>query len=227
MRSGIEPWEVNTPTQRRRLAMTLASWNRKLHYYLGLYFLFFIWLFAFSGLLLNNSSWKFAEFWGSRKEVKYERSIAPPAAGSGLVQARDLMRQLEIQGEIEWTATPGGDNRLDFRVSRPGHILEIKTDFEQKRAAVKQIELNAWGVMRLLHTFTGVHMNDSRNQRDWILTSVWAFAMDAVAAGLIIMVLSSLYMWYELPQKRRLGTIILSLGCVSCGLFCIGLRWLY
>jgi hypothetical protein len=81
--------------------------------------------------------------------------------------------------------------------------------------------------MRLLHTFTGVRMNDSRNERDWILTFLWAFAMDAVALGLILMVLSSFYMWYELPQKRRIGAIVLSLGFVSAGLFCVGLRWVY
>jgi hypothetical protein len=34
-------------------------------------------------------------------------------------------------------------------------------------------------------------------------------------------------LWYELPQKRRLGAIILSAGFLSCGLFCVGLRWLY
>ena len=51
--------------------------------------------------------------------------------------------------------------------------------------------------------------------------------MDAVAAGLIIMVLSSVYMWYELPEKRGVGAIILSFAILSCGLFCVGLRWLY
>ena len=51
--------------------------------------------------------------------------------------------------------------------------------------------------------------------------------MDAVAAGLIFMVLSSLYMWYELIQKRLLGTIILSLSLLICGLLCVGLRWIY
>jgi hypothetical protein len=33
--------------------------------------------------------------------------------------------------------------------------------------------------------------------------------------------------WYELPEKRRLGVIILSLGVLSCGLFCVGLRLFY
>ena len=209
------------------VADTFKVWNRKLHYYLGLYLLFFVWLFAFSGLLLNNSSWKFAEFWPNRKETTYERQITAPAPGSDLVQANDLMRQLDLTGEVEWTATRNDNSRLDFRATRPGHIFEIKTDFEQKRATVKRIDFNAWGVMRLLHTFTGVSMNNRRNERDWTLTYVWAFAMDAVAAGLILMVLSSLYMWYELPQKRRLGAIILSLGFLICGLFCVGLRWLY
>jgi hypothetical protein len=219
--------DSNTKAPNRRLAQALKTWNRKLHYYLGLYFLFFVWLFAFSGLLLNHSSWKFAEFWPNRKETRFERPIATPAPGSDLAQANDLMRQLKIDGEVEWTATRNDNSRLDFRVTRPGHIFEIKADLDQKRATVQRTDLNAWGVMRLLHTFTGVRMNDSNNRRDWILTFVWAFAMDAVAAGLILMVLSSVYMWLELPQKRRVGAIILSLGCLSAGLFCLGLCWLF
>ena len=51
--------------------------------------------------------------------------------------------------------------------------------------------------------------------------------MDAVAAGLILMVLSGFYMWYGLRQKRLLGAIVLLSGFLACGLFCIGLRWLY
>ncbi|HEV8542470.1 MAG TPA: hypothetical protein VGR78_08760 [Verrucomicrobiae bacterium] len=51
--------------------------------------------------------------------------------------------------------------------------------------------------------------------------------MDVVAAGLIFMVLSSLYMWFELPPKRLPGAIALAFGSFCCGLFCIGLRWLF
>ena len=87
--------------------------------------------------------------------------------------------------------------------------------------------VNLWGVMKVLHAFTGVQMDDARQSRDWVLTSLWAFSMDAVAAGLIFMVLSSLYMWWELPQKRLAGAIVLGLGSLTCGRFCIGLRWLF
>jgi hypothetical protein len=85
-------------------------------------------------------------------------------------------------------------------------------------------ELNAWGVMWVLHTFTGVRMTDPKNRRDWALTNIWALCMDAIALGLIVMVGSSYYMWWILIRKRKLGVLALALGFASCGLFAIGLR---
>jgi len=70
-------------------------------------------------------------------------------------------------------------------------------------------------------------VDDASKRRDWVLTAIWAYSMDAVAAGVIFMVLSSLCMWFELPQKRVLGAVVLGVGLLSCGLFCIGLRWLF
>jgi hypothetical protein len=41
-----------------------------------------LWLFAFTGLLLNHPLWRFAEFWTQRVEASYERSIdSIPAQG--------------------------------------------------------------------------------------------------------------------------------------------------
>jgi hypothetical protein len=227
MHSAIESAVSNQDSPPNGRAGTFRLWNRKLHYYLGLYLLFFVWLFSFSGLLLNHSSWKFAEFWDSRKQTTVEHPIIAPEPGDDLAQARQILRQLGLSGEIEWTSKRADPNQFDFRVSRPGHIVDIKADFGQNRAQIQQIDLNTWGVMRILHTFTGVRANDSRNTRDWFLTSVWALAMDAVAAGLILMVLSSVVMWLELPRKRWLGLGAVGLGFLSCGLFCVALRWLY
>ena len=144
-----------------------------------------------------------------------------------LAQAHDILKQLKIEGEIMWTTTRTDPNQFDFQVRRPGHFFFIKADLAQKRVTVRRAEVNPWGVIKALHSFTGVQRDDPRNSRDWALTSVWAFSMDAVAAGLIFMVLSSLYMWFELPQKRLPGAIVLGLGSLICGLFCVGLRWLF
>ena len=229
MPSATEPIGPAQSPHAPRLLAGFERWNRKLHFYSGLFLLFFLWLYAFSGLVLNHPSWSFTEFWKNRKQTSYEREIAAPGpeVKGDLGQARELQRQLGIVGEILLTTTRTDANQFDFQVRRPGHFYFIKADLARKRVTVQQSEVNLWGVMRVLHTFTGIQVDGAPTRRDWVLTTVWAYSMDAVAAGLIFMVLSSLYMWFELPQKRLPGAVVLGLGLLSCGLFCVGLRWLF
>jgi hypothetical protein len=199
-------------------------WNRKLHYYLGLYFLFFLWLFAFTGLLLNHS-WKFSEFWPNRTVSTLDRVINASRTVSDVDRARDAMRQLGIVGEIEWTATRPSSTLFEFRASRPGQNYNVAVD-DTGRAQVEETRINAWGIMRVLHTFTGMRANDTRNQRDWALTTLWVVSMDAVSVGMVVMVLGGLYMWYGLPAKRKGGLAALLLGTAICCIFVFGLRWI-
>ena len=136
------------------------------------------------------------------------------------------MRQLGLHGEVEWTAARAGSPAFSFRLVRPGQQWQVTLDESAARATVEHTRFNAWGVLRLLHTFTGVRANDARNQRDWLVTTLWAFAMDAVALGLIAMVLSGIYLWLCLPAKRLPGVLALAAGCVLCALLLSGLRWL-
>lgn len=226
MPSSTESLGLQQPPHAPAFWTGVERWNRKLHFYVGLFLLFFVWLFAFSGLVLNHPSWRFTEFWGNRTQSNYERDIAAPGpeATGDLGQAHQLMSQVGIVGEILWTTTRTDPNQFEFQVRRPGHYFFIKADLARKRVAVQQSEVNLWGVMRVLHTFTGVQMDDPRNRRDWVLTSVWAYSMDAIAIGLVFMVLSSVLMWFKLPQKRAPGAVVLVLGTLLCGWFCVGLR---
>jgi hypothetical protein len=74
-------------------------------------------------------------------------------------------------------------------------------------------------VFRIFHTFSGSRYNAPGNGRDWVLTTVWVIAMDALAAGLIVMVLGSYYMWYRLKKNHTLGFIVLAAGFASCATF--------
>jgi len=229
MPSSTEPIGRDKSLKVPRFRAGFESWNRKLHFYAGLFLLFFMWLFALSGLVLNHPSWSFTEFWSNRKQTNYEHTLTAlgPDVKGDLGQAHEIMSQLGIEGEILWTTTRTEANYFDFQVRRPGRFFFIKADLARKRVTVQQSDVNLWGVIRALHTFTGVQLDDPRNNRDWALTSLWAYSMDAVAAGLIVMILSSWYMWFELPQKRLPGAVVLGLGSLMCGLFCVGLRWLY
>ena len=147
----------------RDVADMFFVWNRRIHYYLGLYLLFFTWLFVFTGLLLNHPRWEFAEFWPNRLQTTTQHEIQMPAGATEVERARDLMRQLGIVGEIQWPAQQSGP--FAFQVSRPGLIVDVKADLERGRATVQRNQLNAWGVMHLLHTFTGAPAGDQRNRR--------------------------------------------------------------
>lgn len=212
---------MRTPTNQ-----FVQIWNRKLHIYLGLYFTVFLWLFSVSGLLLNHMSWRFTEFWNTRRQSTTERPIDPPQSGDDLARARELMRQLALSGEIEWTATRPAAERFDFKVVRPGLNTEVRADFKLNKATLQEIKVNAWGALRNLHTFTGVQSNGVRSERDWHLTKLWSFSMDSVAAGMIFLVLSSVLMAWDRKEKRVLSAIAFTTGVAVCGLFVLGLRLL-
>jgi hypothetical protein len=201
---------------------SVARWTRRLHYYAGLYLLALVWLFSLSGLLLNHQ-WAFADFWPRRKETTFERSIQPLRGARDVDRAADLVRQLEVSGEIGAITTRAPDT-FEVQVARPGTTFQIKADVTRQTASVQRTDVNHWGMFRTLHTFSGMPRTASNAERDWLPTKVWSFLMDAVSVGLIFLVLSSLYMWWGLRTKRALGMIALALGILSCGLFVVGLR---
>lgn len=203
----------------------MKAWSQKIHIYLGLYFLIFIWLFSASGLLLNRH-WKFAEFYPNRRQTNTERPISAPAAGSDFERATALMRQLGLEGELEWTVNRPTAERLDFRVNRPGRNIDVKADLARGLATVQEARFNGWGTLHALHTFNGAGANSVRAERDWPLTKLWTWSMDALAAGLIVLVATSLILAYERRDKWLGAGLALGLGTVVGGFLLFGLAWM-
>ena len=142
MPSATEPIAPAKSSNVPRFRAGFERWNRKLHFYAGLFLLFFVWLFAFSGLLLNHPTWSFAESWNNRKERNYEREVIVPGpeVKGDLGQAREILRQLGIEGEILWTTTRSDANLFEFQVRRPGHFFFIKADLAQRRATASPFQ---------------------------------------------------------------------------------------
>jgi hypothetical protein len=194
-------------------------WNRKLHIYLGLYFLFFVWLFCLSGVLLDHPKWRIAQFWPERKVTTTESQISPPGATEDLGVARDLMHQLHIRGEVSGSITRTAPGGFSFRIVRPGEIYDVRADLDRRRATVSCTHVNGWGILNMLHSFSGVRRTDPTLRPNWWLTEVWRFSMDALAAGLAVMVLSGIYMWFSRTQRRMGGMIALVLGILAVAAF--------
>lgn len=215
-------FDTATPAAVRR---PWRSWNQTIHIYLGLYFLVFLWLFALSGLLLNHG-WQFAEFWSQRQQSTRAAGIVMPNAPTDLQRAQQLMQQLGLAGEIEWTATRPSAERFEFRVQRPGRTVDVHVDVAKRQATLQEIAVNGWGVFRALHTFTGTRAAAPTAERDWWLTKLWSFSMDALAVGLGLLVLTSIVLAYERRDRWKGAALSLALGVLVCGFFVVGLRWL-
>jgi hypothetical protein len=173
--------------------------------------LLFIWLFSFSGLLLNHN-WKFASFWDERKEKITRFSIHPIANVDSATTMKNIMQQLKITGEISevWMKA----DSIDFRVTIPGQVKNLHVDLRKRTCIQKELKYNWWGKLRTLHTFNGVNKNNPDLQPNWIITSIWKFSMDGLAIAFIILCISSWIMWFKLRKKYTWGPLILISGFV-------------
>ena len=150
------------------------SWNRRLHYYFGLYFLFFLWLFSLTGLLLNHQQW----FAGTqRSETKYEMPIETPAGDTLLAQTQDVMRQLELKGEIDWPgAQPAA--HIDFNVSRPSDAAVVRVDLNAKTAYIRRFDNQPKLTFQVFHTFSGaktvyLQAQEPNTSSGWVQRGTW------------------------------------------------------
>lgn len=198
----------------------IEVWNKKVHIYIGLFLLWFIWLFGLSGLLLNHSRWLQRGAWQGRTESEFTHSVQPSTGGDDLETARALMEQVSVRGEIERiTSDPQG--RFEFRVVRPGVFSDLSVNWNTLTAEVKTTRAGNWMVFHNLHSFNGTHRG--RESRDWMPTHLWVISMDGVCVGLVLLVFSSLYMWIQVERMRLVGLAALGAGVLSCGFFVFGL----
>lgn len=201
----------------RKLNRTIESWTHKLHIYVGLFLLLFLWLFSLSGLLLNNSQWKFASFWEEREENEDKYEIDVPISADSATVITGIIEQLQAEGEVSNVKISA--NNLDFRVSKPGRIKNITVDLEAQNATVKEIKFNTWGIIRTLHTFNGLDRNSPQAKPNWIIAQTWRYTMDGIAIGLIFLCFSSWYMWYKTNKNLTIGLIVFCAGVVSAAYF--------
>ena len=199
-------------------------WNRKLHIYIGLFLLLFIWVFSISGLVLNHGEWKVTSFWDQRKESEIITPVNIPATPDSISMISDFMDQLNISGEVSNVKI--SSESIDLMVVIPGTVRNIHVDLKNKVSSQKIMVYNLWGKMRTLHTFNGVNKTDPEIKPNWIVTRIWKAAMDVIAIGLIILCISSWFMWYEVKKNYNKGMYVLIMGFASALFFVFLVRLL-
>jgi hypothetical protein len=203
-----------------RVAAVSEKWNKKIHIYVGLFMLLFLWVFSVSGLFLNHPGW----FSGPPQRETVEREVTMPEAGDEIAKASHLMDQLNLTGEAIFRGQqkPG---QFSFIAMRPDERTFVIVNLENNLAKVTHVTGNLGQTLGNLHTFSGVRpiWGEIESKRDWIPTRIWSFCIDALSVGLIVLVGSSLYMGFQLKDKRKPVVLSLVLGVLVCAFFIWGL----
>jgi len=180
-------------------------------------------LFAVSGLFMNHPDW----FNAQPVRTSVEQTVMMPEAGTDLEKAIDIMDQLGITGEVFIRGnTP--DGQFSFTCVRPHLRQFVSVDLATFNATLQRVDLQLAGTLGDLHTFTGVRgiYREPNSIRDWLPSWIWSFSMDAVAIGVILMVMTSLYMGWQRLKVHLVGSMAaFGLGIIVTVYFMWGLAW--
>ncbi len=117
---------------------SMYVWNRDLHYYSGLFLCPFLVIFAASTIALNHSFWKPNLVESDPRTVPVE----VPAGLAGEPLARNLIEQLDLQGELGFFPRRGfgKDNPFTLTVVKPGLRHEIVVNRTTGKAEIREFE---------------------------------------------------------------------------------------
>jgi len=193
-----------------------GKWNQKIHIYLGLYLLFFIWLFGLSGVLLNHH-WEFANSWENRKEISFNKSIEISSEREQNALAHEIMSKLNLNGSIDNLSFTNDSIFLSFNLSKPGTRYSIQANLNDGNIIIAETKLDSWGIMRALHTLRNPTLKEQNNRHQAIIASIWSISMDIVSVGLIVICFGGWYMWLQGPRRKRiLGLVSITGGFILC-----------
>lgn len=194
----------------------LINWNRKIHIYLGLYLLFFMWLFGFSGLLLNHH-WEFANFWENRIETGYDKTIQISEERDQEALVHEIMNKLNLNGSVNNLIFSTDSVFFNFVISKPGTRYVVKANLNNGKIMITEMKLNNWGIMRILHTSRNPSSKEQSERYPSIIASIWSISLDIVSVGLIVMCLGGWYVWMQAQRKRfYLGLVSITGGFILC-----------
>ncbi len=187
---------------------------RDLHLYFGLFLSPFLLVFALSTMVLNHRLEPDPEVSRSTSSVEFDGDAKP------LEQARQVIAQLGMTGEVKGARHVAAQNALLFRVSKPGEETRVRVDLDSQEAAVERREGGLWDAMIYLHITPGAHSSQTRI--NWIYSKIWSRLTDTVVYLLLFLTFSGIYMWAVLKAERKVGLVFLGLGAVSLVLVLVG-----
>lgn len=128
-------------------------------------------------------------------------------------QAREIVDQVGVTGEIGFVRYVRTDRRVVIPVSKPGLESIVDVDVVKRIATVSRRTTSILESVAYLHKSPGPHNADLRG--NWLWTRVWRWLADATVYLVLFISTTGLYLGFTIKAERRIGLALLGAGAVS------------
>jgi len=201
--------------------MTFAHFNRRLHLYLGLSLLPWLFMYGISSIPFAHNQYferrdaaKGIPLWSLRSTHTVDAAI-PEDPGQLRTFGASLLQQAGITADT-FGAYRQSPTQVNVYVYSFWNSTQLKYFAVQQRLTVEDRRFR-WD-----HFLTGMHARGGFEQESLFVRS-WSVIVDLVCLAIVVWIASGLYMWWGLPGSRRFGWLTIAAGTISFAIFTIGL----
>ena len=200
--------------------MTFGHLNRRVHLYLGLALLPWLFMYGISSIPFAHTGYfdardaaKKLPLWTMRADEIVDVAPPDPSAGDRALRpfGAALLRHAGITG-TSFGVYRQGPNQINVYSFSFWKSTQLKYYVAAKRLTVEDRRFR-WD-----HFLTGMHGRGGFEQ-EGMLTLSWSVVVDLVCVAILVWIASGIYMWWTLPAVRRWGALALVAGIVSFVLF--------
>jgi hypothetical protein len=193
--------------------MTFSHLNRRVHLYLGLFLLPWLFMYGASSVPFAHTDFFNARdaarglpMWTLRGEIPTE--LAVPADNEALRPlGAALLAKAGVTG-MSFGTYRQSPEQINVYAYSFWKSTQLKYFVAEKRLTVEDRRFR-WDQF-----LTGMHARGGFEQES-LLDNSWSVVVDLVCAGMILWIASGLYMWWGIPAHRRWGWIAIAGGTLS------------
>jgi hypothetical protein len=192
---------------------TFNRWVRDLHLYCGLFLSPFVLVYALSAILVNHAVLPWGGPKAAKASPKRTAAVRVPDDEDAVRQARAILAQIGVVGEVEFVRREDEGRRLVIPVVVPGRRTTVRVDAVAGRAEVEEKRTGVWDSIVYLHKMPGQHLVSIRG--NWVFMRLWRWLADATVYIALFLSATGVYLWVLLKAERKTGLVFLGLGILS------------
>lgn len=181
----------------------MYRWLRNIHLYLGLFSLPLVLAYGVSSVQMSHGSW----FKMKPAIGETEVTVPPDRATEGRGLARELMDRYGLRGDLQQVQPTASG--FSLRIGRLGTFYQIDYSRESGKAKVRTTVAPFMGMLNRIHHVSGLW-------HDFLPMNLWGALVSIVSAGLVLLGLTGIYLWFHDHEERTIGALLLGLNLAYC-----------